>query len=253
MYRAAPRLPMQVYMAPRLYISGPLFLIAGKPTIRPVLKRNVAAVTRPFVLPRVGGRRAAGYIFCLELEESECMYIYKREREGEERERESERDPQNNCSLDEMRGLTRFGAYERPRATQFDVLLWSKWDESTIDACVCRPLAPIDFAACRWLFRSLAPPPPLSPSFSRNRLSWMEEVVFAFLSRRIAFFQWVRKWHLFVTANEDSRHRYVFWNCSEQIGNRTMYLFAKDLYSNMAFKTRIFERERERVCNNIHI
>lgn len=113
MYRAAPRLPMQVYMAPRLYISGPLFLIAGKPTIRPVLKRNVAAVTRPFVLPRVGGRRAAGYIFCLELKER----IRARRSEGE-----SEGDPQNNCSLDEMRGLT-LGAYERPRATQFDVLL----------------------------------------------------------------------------------------------------------------------------------
>lgn len=34
---------------------------SGKPTIRPVLKRNVAAVTRPFVLQRVGGRRTAGY------------------------------------------------------------------------------------------------------------------------------------------------------------------------------------------------
>jgi len=78
MYRATPRLPMQVYGPAALYI-GPLFLIAGKPTIRPVLKRNVAAVTRPFVLPRVGGRRAAGYIFCLELEER----IRARKREGE--------------------------------------------------------------------------------------------------------------------------------------------------------------------------
>lgn len=69
---------MQVYGPAALYI-GPLFLIAGKPTIRPVLKRNVAAVTRPFVLPRVGGRRAAGYIFCLELEER----IRARKREGE--------------------------------------------------------------------------------------------------------------------------------------------------------------------------
>jgi len=74
--RAAPRLtsPCRVYadagIWPRGSIyRGPLFLIAGKPTIRPVLKRNVAAVTRPFVLPRVGGRRAAGYIFCLELKE----------------------------------------------------------------------------------------------------------------------------------------------------------------------------------------
>lgn len=65
---AALRLSMQVYGPAALYI-GALFLIAGKPTIRPVLKRNVAAVTRPFVLPRVGGRRAAGYIFCLELKE----------------------------------------------------------------------------------------------------------------------------------------------------------------------------------------
>lgn len=80
--RAAPRLASLRLVSPRraasvdagiwprgLYISGPLFLIAGKPTIRPVLKRNVAAVTKPFVLPRVGGRRAAGYIFCLELKE----------------------------------------------------------------------------------------------------------------------------------------------------------------------------------------
>jgi len=66
--RHAASVPMQVYGPAALYIGG-LFLIAGKPTIRPVLKRNVAAVTRPFVLPRVGGRRAAGYIFCLELKE----------------------------------------------------------------------------------------------------------------------------------------------------------------------------------------
>jgi len=76
MHRIAPRRAAPRHTAsadagiwPRGSIYRALFLIAGKPTIRPVLKRNVAAVTKPFVLPRVGGRRAAGYIFCLELKE----------------------------------------------------------------------------------------------------------------------------------------------------------------------------------------
>lgn len=57
---------------------------SGKPTIRPVLKRNVAAVTRPFVLQRVGGRRTAGYNILSRTgrtgrEKGECLVRERRE------------------------------------------------------------------------------------------------------------------------------------------------------------------------------
>ena len=81
----------QVY-AGFLYVVNRDRFSSGKPTIRPVLKRNVAAVTGPFVLQRVGGRRAAGYTFCPEAtneldskrKESVCAWTNekKREREG---------------------------------------------------------------------------------------------------------------------------------------------------------------------------
>lgn len=44
--------------------------------------------------------------------------------------------------------------------------------------------APIDFAACRWLFRSFG-----STSVRPEIILLLEEVVFAFLSRWTAFFQ----------------------------------------------------------------
>lgn len=63
--------------------------------------------------------------------------IREKKKKKRRRGREREREPQNKRSLRRDEGaLYTLGILrEKPRATQFDVLLWSKWDESTIDAC----------------------------------------------------------------------------------------------------------------------
>lgn len=130
----------------RLYVLYRDRFSSGKPTIRPVLKRNVAADTEPFVLQRVGGRRTAGYTFCPEAKNElnsrerrvfvrERRNMVKRDRASErERERKNWRRRSRKIIVRRMSlGPLYPGTYTRHQTTQFDVLLWSKWDESTID------------------------------------------------------------------------------------------------------------------------
>lgn len=113
----------------RLYVLYRDRFSSGKPTIRPVLKRNVAADTEPFVLQRVGGRRTAGYTFCPEAKNElnsrerrvfvrERRNMVKRDRASErERERKKEleeKEPQNNCSPDEFGPLIPWDLYPTP-------------------------------------------------------------------------------------------------------------------------------------------
>jgi len=78
-------------------------------------------------------------------------------------------------------------------------------------------VVPIDSAACRWLFRSFGPTASVRPEI----ILLLEEVVSAFLSRRIAFFQRVLQ-----MASFCERRPLAFRMSSvsdEQIGNRLTY------------------------------
>lgn len=167
----------QVY-AGSLYVYRGRFS-SGKPTIRPVLKRNVAAVTRPFVLQRVGGRRTAGYTFCPEAKNElnsreRRVFVRERRSDGERgRERESERRSRKIIVRRMSSGPLYPGTYTRHQTTQFDVLLWSKWDESTIDVSAglsdSGSAGFYRFRPCRWPVLSAFSP--LPNSFSRSSAS----------------------------------------------------------------------------------
>lgn len=87
-------------------------------------------------------------------------------------------------------------------------------------------MAPIDFAACRWFFRSFGSTASARPEI----ILPLEEVVSAFLSRRTAFFQRVLQMASFCGREAGttcvSCVADAFSACDGQIGNRLTYFVA---------------------------